>query len=189
MCYYKLPPENPAKILTITNFQDLAYLLFMVYFVLRGINGMQIGYICTKKPFMEKQVFISIYLDTCRAKETGKFPVKLRVFTSNPETKTLPTKFEMSKADFHSIWETTKPRSEYKKTRLALQEVETKANKTAEDLNIFTFEQFEKKLYRKTAPGQICFFSMQIAIDRLKENKQIGTASNYDLASKSIKEF
>ena len=89
---------------------------------------MQIDIFAYKQPFMEKQVFISIYLDTRRAKETGKFPVKLRVFTSNPRKQKLyPTKFEMSKADFHSIWETTKPRTEYKKTRLALQEVETKA--------------------------------------------------------------
>ena len=151
---------------------------------------MQIDIFAYKQPFMEKQVFISIYLDTRRAKETGKFPVKLRVFTSNPRKQKLyPTKFEMSKADFHSIWETTKPRTEYKKTRLALQEVETKANKTAEDLNIFTFEQFEKKLYRKNGAGADMFFQYAIAIDRLKENKQIGTASNYDLALKSIKEF
>ena len=120
---------------------------------------MQIDIFAYKQPFMEKQVFISIYLDTRRAKETGKFPVKLRVFTSNPRKQKLyPTKFEMSKADFHSIWETTKPRTEYKKTRLALQEVQIKQLK----ILIFSpLNSLKRNFTGKTAPGQICFFSMQ----------------------------
>ena len=111
-----------------------------------------------KQNRMDKNVFISIYLDTRRAKSNGKFPVKLRIFTSSPRKQMLyPTKFEMSESEFKSILLTKKPRKEHQKTRQALQAVESKALNTAETLNPFTFEQFEKLLYRKAGEGENVF--------------------------------
>jgi integrase/recombinase XerD len=139
---------------------------------------------------MERNLSISFYLDTRRSKANGKFPVKLRVFTHSPRIQKLyPTTFEFSEAEFKSIWETTKPRTEYKTIRYQMQAVETKAIETANELNPFTFEQFEKKLYRKTGAGSDVFYQYEIAIEKLKGNKQFGTASNYDLAVKAIKGF
>ena len=129
-------------------------------------------------------------LDTRRAKANGKFPVKLRVFTSNPRIQKLyPTKFEMTKTEFASTWETQKPRTENKDTRLKMQEVENKANKTAEGINPFTFEQFERLLYRKTGEGANVFYQYGLATAKFTANKQIGTSSNYSLSLKSIKDF
>lgn len=139
---------------------------------------------------MKMNISISLYLDTRRAKANGKFPVKLRVFTHSPRIQKLyPTTFEFSETEFKSIWETTKPRTEYKTTRYQMQAVETKAINTASELNPFTFEQFEKKLYRKSGVGSDVFYQYELAIEKLRENKQFGTASNYDLALKAIKGF
>jgi len=140
---------------------------------------------------MDLNYFISIYLDTRRAKKNGKYPVKLRVFTKQPRKQMLyPTAFELTESEFKSIWETTKPRNEYKEMRLKLQAIETKANETAQRINPFTYESFERALYANiSAKERNVNYYYSIAIDGYKTNKQIGTASNYDLSLKSLLDF
>jgi len=139
---------------------------------------------------MEKEVFISLYLDTRRAKSNNLYPVKIRVFTSSPRKQKLyPTKFEFTEKEFQSIWKTLKPRTEYKETRRKLQAEETLAIDTADLISPFTFEQFEKKLFRGKDKGENVFYQYSETIKRLNSNYQLGTASNYDLSSKSLKLF
>ena len=139
---------------------------------------------------MKHYYSISLYLDARRAKSSGKFPVKLRVYTSNPRKQKLyPTVFEFSEKEFNSIWNTSKPRSEFKEIRKQFQAVEVKANKVAEKLHPFTFEQFEKHLYRKQGDGINVKYHYDKAIKELSDRKQIGTASTYRLSQRSIIEF
>jgi len=140
---------------------------------------------------MKMNYNISIYLDTRRSKENGKYPIKLRVFTPEPRTQKLySTFFEFTKQEFESIWETTKPRKEYKDIRIKLQAIEIKANEVAERLPYFSFEAFEKVMYSNQISAQndvsTCY---QQAIEQLKKNKQVGTASNYELSLKSLIDF
>ncbi len=148
-------------------------------------------YLHTKqKQTMESTFFISLVLDTRRELNNGKYPVKLRVYTPNPKKQKLySTVFQYSEKEFQSIWETVKPRNEYKQAKREMQAIETKAIETAKELKPFTFEQFEKKLYRKAGEGENVFYQYQLAIKALKENEQLGTASNYELSLKSLKEF
>jgi len=133
---------------------------------------------------------ISIYLDTRRKKVSGKYPVKLRVFTPVPRIQKLyPTKFEFEVKEFKSIWETFKPRNEYKEARKQLQNIELNAQKLADSLEMFSFEQFEKKLFRKANDGNDVFYQFNITINKLKSMSQIGTANLYDASLKSIKNF
>ena len=139
---------------------------------------------------MEKEVFISLYLDTRRAKLNNQYPVKVRVFTPNPRKQKLyPTKFDYTEKEFESIWKTTKPREEFKKARRELQAVEKLAIDTADKISPFNFEQFEKILYRDKGEGQNVFYHYSLIIKRLKENNQLGTALNYELSAKSLKLF
>ena len=139
---------------------------------------------------MEKEVFISIYLDTRRAKSDNKYPVKVRVFTTSPRKQKLyPTKFDFTEKEFDSIWNTAKPRSEHKENRSELLAVETLALETAKNIKPFNFEQFEKKLFRGKGEGQNVFYQFSETIKRLNANNQLGTASNYDLSLKSLKLF
>lgn len=133
---------------------------------------------------------ISLYLDTRRAKENGKFPVKLRVFTTQPRRQKLyPTKFEFEQKEFVTITESTKPRSEQKEIRRQLQAAEIKAHEVAEKLNPFTFEQFERQLFRKIGDALNISYLYAEVIKELNKRNQIGTASSYELAEKSIKDF
>jgi integrase/recombinase XerD len=139
---------------------------------------------------MEQSYYISYFLDTRRAKKSGKFPLKLRAFTSTPRKQKLyPTVFEFSEKEFESIWLTTKPRTEYKEVRRQMQAVENKAIDAAKELIPFTFEQFEKKLFRKDGDGTNIFYQYETTIKYLKAQGQIGTASTYELSLKSIKEY
>lgn len=139
---------------------------------------------------MDKQYFISLWLDTRRAKANGKFPVRLRVFTSTPRIQKLyPTKFDFSKAEFASIWETVKPREEHKADKKKLTAVVKLAEDTAEILNPFSFEEFEKKLYRNDGDGSNIFWHYEQAIADMKKNNQLGNASNYELSLKSLKGY
>lgn len=139
---------------------------------------------------MEPTYFISIFLDTRRAKSNGKYPVKLRVFTPKPRKQKLyATKFEYTEKEFNSIWQTTKPRTEHKVQRLELLAIETKANEAANKLNSFSFIEFEKRMFRSSGDSDNVYYHYEQKIKSLQANKQLGTASNYDLSLKSIKRF
>jgi integrase/recombinase XerD len=139
---------------------------------------------------MEKTVFLSMFLDTRRAKDNGRFPVKLRVYNKPfKKAKLYPTAFEYTEKEFQSIWETTKPRKEFQERKRELQAVETKAHETLNQLNPFTFEQFEKKLFRNDGEQVNIYYQYALIIKRLKGNEQIGTASNYEQSLKSIQGF
>jgi site-specific recombinase XerD len=140
---------------------------------------------------MNDQPVISLFLDTRRAKKkSGKYPVKLRVFTSAPRIQKLyNTKFEFTEKEFESIYLSKKPRTEHKEIRLQLQAIEHKAIDTAKELKPFTFEQFEKRLFRKASDGENIFYQYLQTIEHLKKQGQIGTANTYELSLKSIKEY
>ena len=143
---------------------------------------------------MKKDYSISIYLDKRRLLKSKKYPVRLRVYIPDPinprgQQKLYPTKFEFTKAEFASIWETEKPRKEHKSTIKDLQSLIDKAEEVAEKLQPFTFDMFEKRLYQKPGNAEDVFLRYQQAIAHYEANNQIGTASSYDLSLKSIKEF
>jgi integrase/recombinase XerD len=139
---------------------------------------------------MVKNHAISIYLDSRRAKENGKFPVKLRVYTSTPRRQKLyPTVFEFSEKEFESIWLTSKPRKEHKEDRAKLNAVEVKAKEVADKINPFSFDLFEKQLYRKVGDGVRVSYHYNQLIKNLHKRKQIGTANSYEYSQKSLMQF
>lgn len=139
---------------------------------------------------MKSQYSISIYLDTRRSKDSNKYPVRLRVYANNlRKQKLYSTKFDFTEDEFDSIWKTTKPREKYRKDRLALQALESRANKIADELKYFSFAQFEKRLYRKPGTGTLVTYHYEQAIKELIKNKQISTANTYSLSRKSLKVF
>ena len=125
---------------------------------------------------MEREYSISIFLDTRRELKNHAYPVKLRVFTPFPRKQKLyQTDFEYTEKEFESIWETTKPRNEVKPARAEIQAVLDKAEKTAKELEMFTFEAFEKVLLQKSGEPENVFFQYDAIIKQYSANQQIGT--------------
>ncbi|MBM3919494.1 MAG: integrase [Sphingomonadales bacterium] len=139
---------------------------------------------------MRNECFISIYLDTRRLLNDGKYPVRLRVFTSSPRVQKLyPTPFAYSQRDFDSIWNTTKPRLEHKDARLMLAALEAKAMELAKKITPFTHEQFERQYNRKASDVIRIANHYRQRIADLTKSGQLGTASSYELSMKSIARF
>lgn len=133
---------------------------------------------------------ISICLDKRRKKANGKFPVRLRVFTPNPRKQKLyPTTFDFTEKEFASIWETSKPRKEYKKIRFDIQAVERKALEVAKDIIPFSFVEFEKKLFRKNGDGVKVSYHYNERIEDYKKQNRISTADSYHCSQNSLKSF
>tara|TARA_B110000046_G_scaffold177699_1_gene204828 strand:- start:1776 stop:3008 length:1233 start_codon:yes stop_codon:yes gene_type:complete len=136
---------------------------------------------------MQADYQISIYLDTRRAKSNGLYPVKLRVYeTSTKKRKLYPTKFEFSESDFASIWNTTKPKGEFKARRLELQSLETHANSVAESIETFSFEALERRLFRNKGDGVKLNYHYDKINEALTKSGRLGSASSYDLSRKSL---
>ncbi len=139
---------------------------------------------------MKKQYSISMYLDTRRAKSNGKYPLKLRVFTTNPKKQKLySTSFDFTEKEFGSICLTTKPRKEFKEIRLQVQSVENRANEVAGKIVPFTFNQFEKKLYRKKNDGIKVQYHYEEKILEYSKYNRISTATSYTYSEKAIQSY
>src|ERR1035437_2444334 len=96
----------------------------------------------------------TIFLDARRPKDNGLYPIKLRVYSTQLQVKKLyATKYEMTKKELESIWETQKPRKEHQEIRNELQAIITRANDVCKTLEPFSFTQFEKKYLRNTGDG------------------------------------
>lgn len=139
---------------------------------------------------MDKKVFITIALDKRRKKDNGKYPVKLRVFTTEPRIQKLySTSFEFTEKEFQNIWITSKPKQEIRDIREKLKDIEKMAFDKAEDLVPFSFFEFEKKLYTSKGDRQNLIFKYKEQIERFKSLDQIGTAKMYELSLKSLLAF
>lgn len=133
---------------------------------------------------------IKIYLDKRRAKANGKYPVRLRVYTSAPKLQKLfPLPFEFTEKEFDSIWNTAKTRREYRNHKIELSDYENRAHKVAKELSPFSIEEFERKMFRKVGDGIRVKYHYDRTIDELTRRKQVSTASNYRLSQKSLKGY
>ena len=133
---------------------------------------------------------ISLYLDTRYKKKNNLYPVKLRVYSNIVgKTKFYQTPINLSLADFKSTWETLKPRTESKPLRLQLESLQSKANEIASTLKPFSFELFEKKMFKQKGNSVDVFSYYSEAIEQLKANKQLGTADSYRNSMESLEDF
>jgi len=133
---------------------------------------------------------ITIYHDTRRKKDNNLYPVKYRVWDSAiKRAKLFPLNMDLSSKDFSQIWETQKPRAEYREKRIRLDSLLTKANKVADKMEHFTFEEFERKLYRKSSDGTNVIWQYDIIIKEKRKNGDVGTADNYQTSINSLIQF
>lgn len=139
---------------------------------------------------MEK-IFVSITLDRRRAKKSGKYPVKLQLFQSEPRKQKLySTIFDMTEKEYSSIWESRKPREEFKNTREKLEALESKAKKVVESLDPFSFDGFEEKFFNAAKSDFKNAFTIFDQIEKQKlEIGAISTAEKYRLAKISIQNY
>jgi integrase len=129
----------------------------------------------------------SIILDTRRALINGTYPIKLRV-TYKRTQKYYPTEFSATKDEFEKYMARV-PKGNDKKIRMALDLIEQKANAVIAELELFDFNQFQKKLYKNEQLRADVYAYYDNVIKEYKQNTQIGTASNYTCSKNALKRF
>jgi integrase/recombinase XerD len=133
---------------------------------------------------------VSVTLDRRRQKKDGTFPLKLYVWDSmTKEGKFYGTKLSLSERDFHSAWETMKPRREVQPLKQRLQALQTEAQATVDTLEHFTFEAYERKALMPVGEAQNVFWHYDQRIAKLKAAKRIGTADSYQCSAKALQAF
>ncbi len=133
---------------------------------------------------------ITLVLDTRREKKKGKYPVKLRVWDKlSRKAKQYSTGINLNEREFEGAWATRKTRKEFLPTKNDLKAVESKAEGIAREIKIFTFKEFERKMFRKVGDEDNILASYQKAIEKYEKNKQYGTKIVYSCALNSIKAF
>lgn len=143
---------------------------------------------------------ISIYLDTRRAKANGLYPVKLRVYIKKGkkgEQKIYSLHMDLSEHDFNVSYggEKTKgkftkeQKNTFKNLKLKLIAKEQRAIEVADSLSVFTFEKFERELFREKQAANDATYHYKLYIKNLKGKGKVTTASNYELSLKSLLEF
>ena len=132
----------------------------------------------------------SLTLDTRRIKKNGKYPVKVFVWSSlENKGKHYSIGIDLTEQEYHSVWETVKPRKEHQSLRRKLSAVLEKVMGSIEDIGHFTFEQYEQKVSTPKGESQNIFWHYAQRIIHLKEREQISTAEISQLACKALKRF
>ncbi|NVK08063.1 MAG: site-specific integrase [Tenacibaculum sp.] len=136
---------------------------------------------------------VSIYLDTRRKKENGKYPAKLKVYCKKSKKKKLYNiDRDFSKEEFEHIWENGNLSKLRKKNREALKflnELIERAEDVAKNMEPFTLEKFEKKFFRKSTDGNNLIYHYNKAIEKHKKEGKIGSANGLLYSLKSIQKF
>ncbi|AHM63190.1 integrase [Flammeovirgaceae bacterium 311] len=130
---------------------------------------------------------ITFYLDTRRQKVSGVYPVKLRVYFQ-AQTKYFPTTLDLTQEEFDGAL-IANPRKAHQGYRNIMDGIMEKAKGARDGLPFFTFERFEDKLYTSAPPKDDIPTYYEAYIQKLEEEDRIGSADNYRLSLKSIKEF
>lgn len=96
----------------------------------------------------------------------------------------------MDENDYKSAMDMSqKVRGHKKEMRIILQDIETRAQNAAKDLDPFTFHDFERTMFRSKGASHLIKYHYDQKIARLKSNGQYSTANGYELSFKSLSKF
>lgn len=145
---------------------------------------------------MNIAVTTAMILDTRRAKNDGKYPVKLRVTFERKQKyypiKLSPTedKLSLTKKEFEEATK-PKPSKNYKELSHKLRFIETSARNLIDNLPLFSFQIFDKKFgsdYSKANKNNV-YTAYQHYIDTLNQDGRASTAYLYKCGLNSFKSY
>jgi len=135
---------------------------------------------------------VVIWLDKRRAKNDGRYPVKIEIVHQRRQYY-YPTNINLTEPEFQNAL-SPKPGSKMKETHLKLNELERQANATVnkivDELNTeFSIALFEKYLHINESDYKDVFKCFERKIDYLKGKDQIKTATGYETAMKAFQNY
>lgn len=138
-----------------------------------------------------QKISVSITLDTRWKTKDKKSVVKLQVYQPEPKKQKLyQTHFRLTKEEFKAAWKDRKVKDEFKILRKKLETLETKAQKTIDNLEVFSFESFEENFFNTAKSDYKNAFHIFDEIEKQKlEIGAISTAEKYRLAKISLQNY
>ena len=136
----------------------------------------------------ERHAHVSMFLDIRRQKGDGTYPIKLRVFHQKVQ-RLYKTAIDCTEKEFNSAIVSTKVRKEFLELRTKLQAVELKAQKILKGMEIFDWNDFERRMFGNSKGTSSAFEYYQEYETRLSKDGKILTEENYRLSRKSLIRF
>jgi integrase/recombinase XerD len=134
-------------------------------------------------------VKLSIYQDIRRVKQSGKYPIKLRI-TCQGKQRYYPIgdKNDLTEADFLTVF-TKDPRKELRKIKEKIASEEVRAREIIDSLGQkFSFPLF-KKIFGEKKGNKNLIARLEDRAKVLRKEGRMGTASLFDATSKSLQEY
>jgi len=135
----------------------------------------------------------SIFHDTRRLKNNGKYPVKLRVYIKQKrKTKLFNTAVDLSIEEYNNIWVKAnhkKLRGKNRKLHQTFIDILDKADEIIEQMDAFDFDTFEKKLMANISENSSIQLVYTEKMNQLTENKAYSTKETYIYSLKSLEAF
>jgi site-specific recombinase XerD len=136
---------------------------------------------------------ISIRPDNRREKDSGKYPIKLRVYGKvTQKEKWYSLGIDLTVDEFEGIYfnvDNINFRGTKKEIKTRLHKFYTRADDVAKQMTVFDFATFEKNLFRKSTDKNNVQYHFNLVINKNKENNKIGTAESYNYTLKSLAQF
>lgn len=145
---------------------------------------------------------IEFFHDKRRIKSCNSFPLKLRIYDAiTKKAKLFKLGINLTPEEFCANLQYSDPKKQLikqfdpktlkkvKETRILLQQIETKANEIVKNMDRFTFESFEKKMFRRSGEGGNILYHIESRIEDLKAHNHFNTATVYNSCYKSLLKF
>ena len=136
------------------------------------------------------QARATLTLDKRRAKKDGTFPVKLYVWhATQKKGKHYPTGLSCSLKEYESAQLKSKVRKPYLELRSQFNSILERASSEINQLTVFSFSEFEKRMGRSKNNGTGVFFYYNEIISEYSRSERLKTASNYEMSRNSIQGY
>ncbi len=128
-----------------------------------------------------------LILPTRHKKKSGKFSVKIRVVFQRI-SKDYKTGLDLTEDEYNNAM-VERPKGIYKEINIKLRGFEAKANKTLDEIGIFTFQKFENAYYSSAKGASDIFPYFEEYMEMLHVEGRLKTKESYLTAMRSFKKF
>jgi integrase/recombinase XerD len=133
---------------------------------------------------------VSIILDPRRTKSDNTLPVKLRVYDiSTHKAKLYCLNLDLSPTEFEQTWGNNHPPKDCQNNSSLLHTYHSRAEAIIRDLDPFTFDIFEWKMFQSKGNGKNIFFYFDYRIEEFKMHNKFSTLDIYSSCLKMMKAF
>jgi integrase/recombinase XerD len=138
----------------------------------------------------DEKVKVTVVLDRRNEKKDGTYPVKIRVWDGNTQkAKRYGTSLSVSEGDFHTAWETVRPRKEYLPLKKRLQALLTDNQAAVDQLEHFTFDLFERKASIPKGDAANVIYHLERRSVELQDEGRIAYGKSYGSTANALMEF